>query len=82
MGLFFLGVITGLIISILVFLILAYFRTAIEHKVIIIEKYMGSHGPKVKGAIIMPKSDIDVAREEIIAKNKALGRDTPIDELR
>ena len=76
------GIITSTLTLIFVFVILAYFRTGIERKVKIIEKQLGNAGPRPRGAIIMPDSDVEVARQKIIEKNREQGRDTPIDELR
>lgn len=36
---------------------------------------------KRKGAIFIPPSDEDLARESIIKRNREAGRDTPISEL-
>jgi uncharacterized protein YacL len=78
---FVLGLIVGLLIATLVFTILAFFRAGIEKRVKIIETVLASAGPKVKGAIYMPESEEDEARREHIEKNKAMGKDTPFEEL-
>jgi hypothetical protein len=78
---FILGVIVGILIATLIFAILAFFRAGIEKRVKIIETRLASAGPKVRGAIYMPESEEEEARQEIIRKNRAMGKDTPISEL-
>jgi hypothetical protein len=78
---FALGLLTGLGISALIFIILAFFRAGIEKRVRIVETVLGQAGPKPKGAIFLPEDEATIARQEHIAKNKAAGKDTPIDEL-
>jgi len=78
---FFLGFITGIIAATLNFTILAFFRAGIEKRVKIIETRLANAGPQVRGAIYLPEDEADEARREHIEKNKAMGRDTPIDEL-
>lgn len=46
-----------------------------ESKMVVIAKN------KKRGAIYLPKSDLDEAREAKIAKNTALGKDTLLSEL-
>ena len=78
---FILGLIIGLLISILTFVILAFFRSAIEKKIIVVEKALSNAGPKPRGFIIEPKDEIELIREEIIKENKIHGKDTKISEL-
>lgn len=78
---FFLGFITGLLISVLIFSILAFFRAGIEQRIKIVEKNLETAGPKAKGEIILPEDEKDIARKKIIAKNKREGRDTPLADL-
>ena len=80
--LFIIGYIIGILTAILIFMILAYFRASIEQRIKIIEKQMWNAGPKPKGAILLPEDDAEIARREIIEKNRAVGKDTHIDELR
>jgi len=75
------GYILGVVSMCFVFIVLTYFRRTIEHRVNIIEKWVENAGPKPKGFIVEPDSDADDARAEIIAKNKAEGRDTKLSEL-
>ncbi len=78
---FILGVIVGLLISILIVATIAVFRKAIEKHIVTIERVLGNVGPQPRGFIIEPESDADVARSEIIRNNREQGRDTRIDEL-
>jgi len=78
---FILGTITGFLISILIFVILAFFRSAIEKRIIVVEKVLSSAGAKPRGFIIEPKDEIELIREEIIKENKIHGKDTKISDL-
>lgn len=75
------GIIIGLLIAILIFTILGFFRAAIEQRIKVIEKQLGNVGPKQKGYIFEPKSEEDIVRDDIIERNKKLGKDTKIEEL-
>ena len=75
------GIVIGILDSIVVFVLMAYFRRTIEYKTTIIEKQIESKGPRPKGFIIEPLSEADEVREKIIRKNRKLGRDTKIEEL-
>lgn len=79
---FILGFILGVVQSVMVVVILIYFRRTIEHTVGIMQKQIEIVGPRPKGFIVEPPSEADEARANIIAKNRAMGRDTPISELR
>ncbi len=76
------GFITGISVSVLIFVILAFFRAAIEQRIKVIEKYTANAGPRVKGGIFLPEEDADAARREHIERNQAQGKDTPIEELK
>lgn len=62
-------------------MIMTFFRASIEKRIKIIETKLIESGPKPKGAIILPEDEATTLRKEIIKKNKAIGRDTPISEL-
>uniref|UniRef100_A0A6H1ZQH6 Uncharacterized protein n=1 Tax=viral metagenome TaxID=1070528 RepID=A0A6H1ZQH6_9ZZZZ len=81
MIIFILGYIAGIVTAILIVTTLTYFRRVIERKVNIIEKQIKVAGPRLKGFIIEPPSEAEEVRAQIIAKNKAQGKDTPISEL-
>ena len=78
---FILGLIAGLLISILTLVTMTYFRRVIEHKVTVIEKQIEMVGPRPKGFIIEPDSEADEIRAGIIARNRSQGRDTKLSEL-
>lgn len=78
---FALGFIAGLVMSAMVFTILAFFRAGIEKRVKIIETVMGNSGPKPRGAIFVPDDDATIARQEHINANQKAGKDTRIEEL-
>lgn len=79
---FILGIITGLLFSILVVLVLVYFRRSIEVKTQVIEKKIEAKSPRPKGFIVEPMSEAEQVREAIIERNRKAGRDTPISDLR
>ena len=78
---FILGLITGIIVSALIFSILAFFRAGIEKRIKIIETRLGNAGPQVRGAIYLPEDESELTRKETIERNKKEGRDTHISEL-
>jgi len=78
---FILGYTLGILTSILIFTILAFFRAGIEKRVKIIETVLGNAGPKPQGAIFLPEDDAEILRQQKIEENKKAGRDTPISEL-
>lgn len=79
---FILGFIVGLLFAILVLLALIYFKRPIETKLQVIEKQVALKGPRPKGFIIEPQTEAERVREAIIERNRRVGRDTPISELR
>ena len=79
--LFFLGYIAGIATAGLIVAALAYFKSPIERFVNAATKDLHNAGPRPLGAIYMPRDEADVARDEIVAENRAKGRDTNISEL-
>lgn len=79
--LFLLGIITGITTSTLVVVVLLYMRRPVERTVARAQRYIENAGPKPKGYIVEPDDDAEEARQEIIARNKRLGRTTKIEEL-
>jgi hypothetical protein len=77
-----LGIIIGIAISILVAVLIVFLKHPIQQKVIQVEKAISNEGPRPKGYVLEPSDDMADAREEIIERNKKLGRDTPIEDLR
>lgn len=78
---FLIGTIIGLLISILFFVILSYFRISIENRIESTKHLVESKSPEQKGAIFLAPDESDIAREEHIANNKKQGKDTPLSEL-
>lgn len=76
-----LGIIIGILISTLIFIILAFFRAGIEKRFKIIETVLAKAGPAPKGYVFEPNSDEDEIRNDIIKNNRKLGKDTPISDL-
>lgn len=76
-----LGIMTGLLLSLVVISLLTFFRRIIEHKITMIEKYVDQVSPSPKGFIVEPDSEADVLRAQIIEENRKLGKDTPIQDL-
>jgi MFS superfamily sulfate permease-like transporter len=76
-----LGIIIGILISILTFTVLAFFRAGIEKRVRVIETVLSKAGPKAKGYVFEPEDESDLIRQERIKENSKNGRDTPLSEL-
>lgn len=75
---FFFGLIVGILIAILVILVEKSAERRGETIVSALEKSLER---KQYGLVIEPKSETQVAIEEVFAKNDAEGRDTPIEEI-
>lgn len=82
MILFTLGLVIGLVISMLIFIILAFFRSAIERKVKIIETRLENAGPRPRGAIILPPNEDEEFRQDFIKKRASKGQRTTLSDLR
>lgn len=78
---FYLGLITGLLIALLVVATLAYFKVPVEKAVLQAERRVSSKGPKPKGFIVVPPSDAEEARKTILERNSKLGKPTKLSEL-
>ena len=79
--LFALGIIAGLVIATFVAVVLAYFKRPLVSTLSSVEVEISNAGPRLSGSIYIPMDEADVVREEIVAKNREKGRDTPISEL-
>lgn len=79
--LFALGYIAGVVTSALIVLTLIFFRSQVEKVVKIVERKVETAGPKPKGFVFEPKDESELAREEIIERNRRAGKDTSIAEL-
>lgn len=78
---FTLGYILGILTATFILVALVYFRKVIESKITVIQKQIETAGPRPRGFIVEPDSEADEVRADIIAKNRALGRDTKLEEL-
>ena len=78
---FLLGIIVGLLFSILDFVILIYFRRTIEQKSKIIETQIANAGPRPQGYVIEPEDEADEFRAEVIEQNQKEGKDTRLQDL-
>lgn len=74
-----LGIITGILVSLLIVLTLTYFRAGVEKRLKVIETMISKAGPAPKGFVFEPPDEADEVREEYLKKNK--GRDIPLKEL-
>jgi len=75
------GIIVGFLVAMLVIVVLVFFRRIVEQKAVVFENKISSLGPQPKGFIFIPPDDAEAARQEIIEKNRALGKDTKLSEL-
>ena len=76
-----LGVMTGLISALIIMVTVFSFRTQINTTINRTKSSVDGINPfKAKGEIYWPEEEED-ARQEIINKNNAMGKDTHIDEL-
>ena len=75
------GFLIGIAVATLLFAILAFFRAAIERKLIVIQKNLENAGPRPQGFVLEPEDDIERARNQIIEENRKQGKDTPISDL-
>lgn len=64
------------------FTVLSYFRLQINKGFTRASKVIEKVNPDARGAIFPPDEDIKLERDEIIKRNRELGRDTPFSELR
>ena len=78
---FALGFIAGVATCVFVAIVLAYFRRPIISALSVAETKISNAGPRPRGAVFFPDNEADIARREIIEKNAAQGKDTPISEL-
>lgn len=75
---FILGIIIGLLISVILLLGLIYFKAPVEKEIkIISNKVIG----KSKGAIIEAESEIEAFQNDVIEKNSSEGKSTRIEDL-
>ena len=78
---FLLGVVAGVGLSTIVVATLAYFRSEVERRVMIVEKALYNAGPRPRGFIVEAQDDAEMARDRIIEENEKRGKDTKISDL-
>ena len=76
-----LGIIIGLLIATLVILTVVFLRHPLEKHLRIVEQKVSSAGPQPRGMIIMPDSEAEELRQEIIEENRQHGRPTKLQDL-
>lgn len=81
MILFLIGLITGILLSILILSSLTFLHRSIDKNIKIIETQLRNAGPRPGGLIIEPEDEDEEARQSIIEKNRIQGKDTHISEL-
>ena len=73
--------IVGILLSIVVIITTLYFKPKIEAVAKKIENKVSSIRPESRGFVVEPMTEAEEAREEIIERNRAQGKDTKISEL-
>ena len=80
--LFIAGIIIGLLVAAIIGLTVVFLRHPLEKYITRYESRISAAGPQLRGEIIMPDSEEEEIRQEIIEENRQRGRDTPINNLR
>ena len=79
---FALGYIAGIATAALIAAVLAFFKKPIERIIETAQKQIEVVGPRPRGYLLDAEDEGDIARQEIVRRNRERGRDTPISELR
>lgn len=75
------GILIGITISILNFVLINLFKNPIDKHIEIITKQITNKGPRKKGYVIDPEPEIELKRKEILEKNSKEGKDTRLSDL-
>ena len=75
------GIIIGLLLSILFFVLVLFLKDPITKYINLGETKISQFSPREKGFVYDPPDLEDMFREEIIEKNKKRGKDTPLTDL-
>ena len=75
-----LGLLTGLLLSCLVFLMLTFYRSAIEQRIRVIERKVQGLHPHT-GSVYMPPSEVEEWQRSVIEENKKNGFTTNIEDI-
>ncbi|MAG45118.1 hypothetical protein CL633_04510 [bacterium] len=78
---FSLGIITGILLMIAIFLIILYFKSDFKPEEKKIKTINNKPKKKLKGGIIPPPDELREAQKRIINENKKYGRATRLEEL-
>lgn len=78
---FVLGFMAGMTFSVVFFLGIVFLRIPLERQVRKTERYIAKKAPRARGFIIDAVDDATRARNEILERNRELGKDTPLSEL-
>ena len=75
------GVVIGILISILLIIVLFYFRHPIVRGVSVAETILTDIAPRPRGFICNPLTELQESRNEIIERNRSQGLDTNVKDL-
>lgn len=78
---FILGLLTGLLISLVILVSILFLRTPINKTYTQVTQVVDKYRPKEKGALFEPLTDIEEQRQDILNKNNLAGKDTPLSDL-
>lgn len=78
---FFLGVLVGISISVLIVATLAYFKKTIERHIERVVHTLENKGPQPRGFIVEPLDEVSEEREKVIERNRKAGVDTKLSDL-
>lgn len=78
---FFLGLLAGIGISVLVVATLAFFKKTIERHIERVVQTLENKGPQPRGFIVEPLDEVAEERERVIERNRKAGVDTKLSDL-
>jgi len=79
--LFALGFLAGVAVCTFLAVVLTFFNVPIVRSTITMAEAIKLAGPRPKGGIYLPRDEAEAVRQDVIAKNRERGKDTPISEL-
>jgi len=79
---FILGYICGTLTSLVILLVMTFFRASIEKRIKVIETSITNAGPRPQGVIIMPEDENEEVRREFVRKRAARGQRTTLSDLK
>lgn len=75
-----LGLLTGLLLSCLVFIVLTFYRSAIEQRIRVVERKILSLNPPA-GSVYTPPTEVEEWQRSVIEENRKLGLSTNIEDI-